>query len=61
MLARGGDAWNSGFRRIPYLGVLALLAAPICAAGDGIVIWKSDGQEVGSVSGPWMHTCMNFV
>lgn len=49
-LGRGGDAWNSGFfRRVPYLGMLAILAVLLCAAGDGIVLWKSDGQEVSSV------------
>ena len=42
-----GNPWNSGvLRRIPYQGTLALLAVILCAAADGIILWKSDGQEV---------------
>lgn len=31
---------------MPYAGLLALLVVVLCAVADGIVLWKSDGQQI---------------
>jgi hypothetical protein len=46
-----GDPWTPGFlRRLPYRGVLALLAVLLCAGADAFILYKSDGKPVDS----WM-------
>ena len=45
---KNGNLWRSNFwRRIPYSAGFGLLTVLCCAVADGIILWKSDGQEVG--------------
>ena len=42
-----GDPWSWGFfQGIPYSAALSLLVVLLRATADGIIVWKSDGQEI---------------
>jgi Protein of unknown function (DUF3176) len=46
-LEAAGDRWASGiFRRLPYLGIIALFTVILCAGADAVILYTSDGKEV---------------